>query len=300
MVSSVTEGHVKKLRKAGYLSKDIAHRLPEEGQLLPTPRPHERVVFLPHFLRGLGFPLHPFVRGLMFYYVLDFHDLAPNFILNISAFIVVCEAFLCIQPHFGLWLKTFNVKPKVVKGSQAECGGAMVGKMPNVTWLEGSFVETIKGWQSGWFYITEPRDTNWVAAPEFRSGIPTRLTSWKEKGLSRGNLKELTGLQTCIQNMVNKKLKLVNIVQVMLIRRILPCQQRAFNLWEFDPARHQTLSRLFDTTYEDAWKVLFKGAEAPASATEDRGFSSQRPADEVSDFVLYRMLVFHSLTLCGI
>ena len=81
----------------------------------------------------------------MFYYGLDFHDLAPNFILNISAFIVVCEAFLCIQLHFGLWLKTFNVKPKVVKGNQAECGGAMVGKISNVTWLEGSFVETIKG-----------------------------------------------------------------------------------------------------------------------------------------------------------
>ena len=102
MVSSVTEGHIKKLRKGGYLSNDIAYRLPEEGHLLPTPRPHERVVFLSHFLRGLGFPLHPFVRGLMFYYGLDFHDLAPNFVLNISAFIVVCEAFLCIRPHFSL------------------------------------------------------------------------------------------------------------------------------------------------------------------------------------------------------
>ena len=103
----------------------------------------------------------------MFYYGLDFHDLAPNFILNISAFIVVFAAFPCIKPHFGLWLKTFNVKPKVVSGCQAECGGAMVGKMPNVTWLEGAFVESIKGWQSGWFYITEPRDPTWVAAPEF-------------------------------------------------------------------------------------------------------------------------------------
>ena len=50
----------------------------------------------------------------------------------------------------------------------------MVGKMPNVTWLEGAFMETIKGWQSGWFFITEPRDPEWAAAPEFRSGIPTR------------------------------------------------------------------------------------------------------------------------------
>ena len=129
MASSVTEGHIQKLRSAGYLSSNIVHRLPDKGELIPTPRPHERVVFLSHFLRGLGFPLHPFVRGLMFYYGLDFHDLAPNFILNISAFIVVCEAFLCIQPHFGLWLKTFSVKPRVVKGSQAECGGAMVGRM---------------------------------------------------------------------------------------------------------------------------------------------------------------------------
>ena len=156
-----------KLRAARYLAADIAHRLPNAGQNIRTPGPHERVVFLTHFVRGLGFPLHPFVLRLMFYYRLDFRDLAPNFILNISAFIVVCEAFLHITPHFGLWLKTFNVKPKVVGGQQVECGGAMVGKMPNVTWPEGSFVETVKGWQSGWFYITEARDANWAAPPAF-------------------------------------------------------------------------------------------------------------------------------------
>ena len=58
----------------------------------------------------------------MYYYGIDFHDLSPNSFLNILAFIVVCEAFLRIQPHFGLWLKVFNVKPKVVDGQHAECG----------------------------------------------------------------------------------------------------------------------------------------------------------------------------------
>ena len=98
MVSSVTEENITKLRGAGYLAADIAHRLPDVGQIIPTPEPHERVVFLTHFVRGLGFPLHPFVRGLMFYYGLDFHDLAPNSFLNISAFNVVCEAFLRTPP----------------------------------------------------------------------------------------------------------------------------------------------------------------------------------------------------------
>jgi len=92
--------------------------------------------------------------------------------------------------------------------------------------------------------------------------------------------------------MVNKKLKLVNVVQVMLIRRILPCQQRAFNLWEFDPAQHRTLNRLFDTTHEDAWKVLFKGAEVPPPITEDRGFCAKRQASVVSLFYPLRDTCF--------
>ena len=43
------------------------------------------------------------------------------------------------------------------------------------------FVETVKEWQKQWFYITEPRDATWAAAPKFRAGAPMRLTSWKEK-----------------------------------------------------------------------------------------------------------------------
>ena len=126
--SSVTEEDIKKLREARYLTAEISHRLPAQGHVIPTPEPNESVVFISHFLRGLGFSLDPFVRGLMFYYGLDFHDLAPDSILHISSFIVVCEAFLCITPHFGLWLKTFNVKPKMIEGRHAECGGAVISR----------------------------------------------------------------------------------------------------------------------------------------------------------------------------
>ena len=102
MASTVREKDIKKLREAGYLAKKISHRLPTTGQIVSTLEPNERVVFLPHFVRRLGFPLHPFVRGIMCYYGIDFHDLSPNSFLNISTFIVMCEAFLRIKPHFGL------------------------------------------------------------------------------------------------------------------------------------------------------------------------------------------------------
>ena len=114
MASSVTEEDIKKLREARYLTAEISHRLPAQGQVIPTPESNESVVFVSYFLRGLGFSLDPFVIGLVFYYRLDFHDLAPDSILHISSFIVVCEAFLYITPHFGLWLKTFNVTPKMI------------------------------------------------------------------------------------------------------------------------------------------------------------------------------------------
>ena len=116
MAFSVTEEDIKKLRDARYLTAEISHRLPAPGQVIPTPEPNESVVFVLHFLRGLGFSLDPFWRGLMFYYGLDFHDLAPDSILHTSLFIVMCEAFLRITPHFGLWLKTFNVEPKMIEG----------------------------------------------------------------------------------------------------------------------------------------------------------------------------------------
>ena len=139
----------------------------------------------------------------------------------------------------------------------------MVGKMPNVTWLDGSFAETVKGWQSGLFYITEPRDANWVAAPEFRSGTPMQLTSWGQKDLLWGESTELTGLINCIKGMKDKNIKLVNVIQVVIVCRILPCQRRAFNLWEFLPAEHHMLQRLYGMKHKNAWKALFKASEVP-------------------------------------
>ena len=109
-----------------------------------------------------------------------------------------------------------------------------------------------------------------------------RLTSWKEKGLSWGSSVELTGLQKCIKNMMSKKIKLVNMVQVMLVRRILPWKRRAFNLWEFVPAEHQMLQRLYGMKHKNTWKALFKASEVPPPISEDRELSTKRLAKPVS------------------
>ena len=82
--------------------------------------------------------------------------------------------------------------------------------------------------------------------------------------------------------MKDKNIKLVNVIRVMLVRRILLCQRRAFNLWEFVLAEHQTLQRLYSMKHKNAWKTLFKATEVPPPITEDRGLRAKRPANPVS------------------
>ena len=82
--------------------------------------------------------------------------------------------------------------------------------------------------------------------------------------------------------MRDKNIKLVNVIQVMLVRRILPCQRRAFNLWEFVPAKHRTLQRLYGMKHKNAWKALFKATEVPPLISEDRGLHVARHPIQVS------------------
>ena len=62
MASFVIEEDIGKLREAGYLTADVKHRLPAPEHVIPTPETNESIVFVSHFLRGLGFTLDPFVR----------------------------------------------------------------------------------------------------------------------------------------------------------------------------------------------------------------------------------------------
>ena len=82
--------------------------------------------------------------------------------------------------------------------------------------------------------------------------------------------------------MVDKDIKLVDVVQVMLVRLVLPCQRRACTLWEFEPTEHQTLRELYDSSHEDIWKVLFKSIKSWPDSSKDRGYQLSHSTSPVS------------------
>jgi hypothetical protein len=69
---------------------------------IPKPASGYRVMFLAFLLHGLSFPTHEFLRGLLFIYGVQLHQLTPNSILHIACFVTLCESFLGIEPHWIL------------------------------------------------------------------------------------------------------------------------------------------------------------------------------------------------------
>jgi hypothetical protein len=72
-----------------------------------------RVMFLSYLERGLSLPTHEFLRGLLLFYGVQLHQLTPNSILHIAYFFTLCEAFLGVDPHSGLWKHLFHLRRNV-------------------------------------------------------------------------------------------------------------------------------------------------------------------------------------------
>ena len=92
----------------------------------------------------------------------------------------------------------------------------------------------------------------------------------------------MLALQTRISNVLGKNISLTDVVEIMLFRRILPCQRRASPMWEFKPEETRTQQHFLGTTHEGMWKPLFKAQKSWPMETEDVGLNAKNPATLVS------------------
>jgi hypothetical protein len=123
--STLTDGDLAKARKEGFLAESAEVVFPST-EVIPTPQPRFRVMFLAFLLHGLSLPAHKFLCGLLFIYSVQLHQLTPNSILHIACFITLCEAFLGINPHWGLWKYLFCLYPNASKEEVHDFGGAII------------------------------------------------------------------------------------------------------------------------------------------------------------------------------
>ncbi|KAK1606934.1 hypothetical protein QYE76_030607 [Lolium multiflorum] len=170
-------------------------------------------------------------------FVFQLWQLTPNSILHLSIFITVCEAFLGIEPHWGLWRKIFYVKRHNDSNGPPVVGGVGFVVRKEVDYFDYPMKESVQGWRNKWFYLRDP------AVPGRRSNLPPFddvLVAHKKKSWNnalspeeKATADELFEQIVTLKNTGGLTMCGTEVVSVFLQRRVQPLMSRPHQLWLF-------------------------------------------------------------------
>ncbi|KAK1686435.1 hypothetical protein QYE76_047283 [Lolium multiflorum] len=240
------------------MKKEDAIRFPSE-ESYPNPPMEYRVSFVDHLIRGLSAPIHDFLRGLLFVYGIQLHQLTPNSILHISIFITLCECFLGIPPNWVLWKRIFCLRRNGSHNATYNIGGVVICVRTDVDYFDVKFPDSVQGWRKRWLYIHE-ESANSVEhniIPFDGSAKIQRRRSWDAE-VSEEEKKATEALMSRIhqlQNTRGKELSGVQITAYFLRIRVQPLQARKNPLWTY--AGENDANRLSnDLSVKDLEKLI--------------------------------------------
>ena len=199
MGSGVDDRDIRKLRRGRFLGRtdDVGARAPDPEEISPKPKKGEFVVFSAHLERGLGLPVSPFFLEFLRFYGLQPHHLGANCFTQLSCFVTLCEAYLGMWPSMEIFSMFFFLRAQSTAGQQHDCGSVSIGTK-NSPLPKIHLPDSIKKWQSTYFYVRNLTDVDRIGLPAFSDSRPTHK-SWSRKppvdvhleNILFGRLKEL-------------------------------------------------------------------------------------------------------------
>ncbi|KAK1682511.1 hypothetical protein QYE76_043359 [Lolium multiflorum] len=258
--SKISAQDINMLKKMGFSKKENSLQFPKE-ESYPRPPIDYRVSFVDHLIRGLSPPIHEFLRGLLFVYGLQLHQLTPNSILNVSIFITLCECFLGVQPNWALWKRIFCLRRNGSHNVAYNIGGVVICVRSDVEYFNVKFPDSVQGWRKKWLYIHEessnPVEEN--IAPFDGEAKILRRRSWDAEATEDEKL-ATEALMTHIhelQNTRGKELSGIEITAYFLRTRVQPLQARKNPFWKY--AGEKDVDRLSkDLPLKDFEKLIRK------------------------------------------
>ncbi|KAE8788460.1 hypothetical protein D1007_37488 [Hordeum vulgare] len=299
--SDVEEGHIEALRHHRLLppASQVLVRLPS-AETAPAPTAREVVVFVEHFYRGLGFPASSFFAEWLHFFGLQPHHLAPNAILQLAAFVVLCKGFVGIEPRVDLWRSLFFFKQQSITMEKSEvenlkgprpmtsCGAALVHHRSKSGFPQMPLQESIKHWQKGFFYVksADPAQDA-LNMPPFAIAPPT-WQNWDAK--TPKPHPEVALICAHLDILEKSGLLGRDFLTTMVVRRILPLQRRPHLVCQMggrhDPCRLSTkrftpgavAQRLFETLQGSLHPPAPDVEVSDASEIADEGVMESRSA----------------------
>jgi hypothetical protein len=126
----------------------------------PFPHGDEQVCFVPFLLHGLGFPIHPFLRGLLEFYGIQLHHLTPNSILHIAEFVALCEMHLGTS-YFRAVEEVFLYDALLPRWETTRSGSSRGLSNSQDRYPIGTPREDSNTWASDWFYMADVSLHDW-------------------------------------------------------------------------------------------------------------------------------------------
>jgi hypothetical protein len=239
-MSVVSESDLLHLVSIGVLSpKELCSWRICHGVTVPTEDTHESVIYVPFLLRGLALPISPFFRGLLDFYHLNLTHLNPNSILQISIYVHLCEAFLGVLPHFGLWRYLYHYRPGMAGGQHQLVGGASLEmrRGRKTEYLEIPLKDSIKGWRLEWF-VVENRGNS--LPPRSGRQPDVRTPSWTESPTDQ-EVAEARALLAEVGLLKERGLTAEAVVADFVFKNVQPLKDRAYPAYLYrglaDPTR---------------------------------------------------------------
>ena len=190
-------------------------------------------------VRGLSFPVHDFLRALMYAYKVQLHDFSPNAIMHVDVFVVLCECFLGVHPHWGLWKKIFNVKRNAVPDGVYAVGGFNIQARKEVEYFDIQQVESALNWPRKWFYVSAQLD----GLPAFDANAPlvkTRAWLHQTTAAEEAEAKPLMEKMSKLMKTVGHEVSGPHLISTFIKRGVQPLRVRAHPMWVFQGAHDPT------------------------------------------------------------
>ena len=107
------------------------------------------------------------------------HHLGANCITQLSCFVTLCEAYLGIWPCMEIFGMFFFLQAQTTGGQQHDCGSVSIytksTPLPKI-----HLPDSIKKWQSTYFYVRNLTDVDRIGLPAFSNSLPASK-SWSRK-----------------------------------------------------------------------------------------------------------------------
>ncbi|KAM0929882.1 hypothetical protein ACQ4PT_001336 [Festuca glaucescens] len=275
------------LKKMGLFNKKAMKMLGDESS--PHPPSGFRVTFIDFLIRGFSIPVHEFLRGLLFIYGIQLHQLTPNSLLHISIFVTLCECFLGIHPHWGLWKRIFYLRRNNSRNTIYNVGGVCICVRPEVGYFDVKFADSVQGWRKKWLYVKDESSTaqEYGLAPFDASEDIQRRKTWdaeataEEKAATDALIARIQELQ----NTKGAELSGMQIIAHFLRIRLQPLKARKNPLWLYSGA--EDADRVSDDLpLKDLEKLvrrftsLSKNNEVPSSCRVEPFSGNHAPPDD--------------------